>query len=284
MIGQVDVDTRLLARLHPEANGRGLNIYNPYLRETQANAVYLLFHNPKPKALLDGIRSLGISGAVVAGSFEKDPAVPSLVESLDPVSQEIGTIGMVAQRDGKLWGAYQGCYGLKDSIERICPEFRQKSIVIIGAGNVVHAFLALLAIESGTYPEISIFNRTPRRAEELAARYPQVRKVAPLAELGRSSGDILINATNIGSPWNSGSPYHFAESLLRGFRFVVDVTFVPLETQLTSDARRLGLTVSPGHQMFLHQAKFILKNTLGITMQEEVFERYMLSDFKTNWV
>lgn len=284
MFSPVDVETRLLARLHPERNGRGLNIYNPYFQETNANVVYLLFHNPDPQVLLRGIRSLAIPGAVVAGSFEKDPAVPHLLDSLDPVSEEIGTIGMVAQREGQLWGAYQGCYGLRDAIERICPSFREKSIAIIGAGVVVHGLLALLKIESAGHPSISIFNRTVGRAEQLAAKYSDVTQVAPLADLDTFAGaDILVNATNIGSPWNSGEPYHFSEDLLRKFQYVVDVTFVPLETQLTTDARKLGLQVSPGHQMFLHQAKFILRRTLGIEMNEEIYQRHMLSDFETNW-
>ncbi|WP_433172715.1 shikimate dehydrogenase family protein [Actinoallomurus sp. CA-150999] len=280
----INVDTRVLARLHPQRNGRGLNIYNPYFRETNANAIYALFHNSDPKKLIQGLRSLGLPGAVVAGSFESDPTVPTLLDELHPVSEEVGVVGMVAFENEKLWGAYQGGFGLRDAIERICPDFRQRKLVIIGAGTVVHALLKVLQTDSTESPRIRIFNRTVERAENLAAKFAAVESVLPLAELAASAeGEILINATSIGSPWNVGDSYHFSEALLSRFSYVVDVTFVPLETQLTTDAARLGLNVSPGHQMFLHQAKFVLRETLGLSMNESVFERLMLADFSTNW-
>ena len=36
-MGDINVGTRVLARLHPEQNGRGLNIYNPTSRKTDTN-------------------------------------------------------------------------------------------------------------------------------------------------------------------------------------------------------------------------------------------------------
>ena len=280
----MDVETRILARLHPQPNGRGLNIYNPYFEETGANVCYALFHNPDARRLLEGIRALGMPGAVVAGSFETDPSIPPLLDELHPVSEQVGTVGMVAVRDGRLWGAYQGGFGLRDAIARVCPDYAQRSLVIVGAGTVVHALLAIFQADLQTFPDVRLYNRSTERAEKLASKYPAVARVLPLSELADcDGGDILVNATSIGSPWNAGEDYYFQKSLLSRFGYVVDVTFVPLQTQLTSDAQRLGLRVSPGHQMFLHQAKFVLRETLQLTMVEPEFERHMVADFATNW-
>jgi len=281
---EINVETQVLARLHPQRNGRGLNIYNPYFQATSANVIYALFHDPDPRKLLQGIRSLGLPGAIVAGSFENDPTIPAILDDLHPISEQVGTVGMVALRNGRLWGAYQGGFGLRDAIEWVCPGFREKRLVIVGAGTVVHALLAILQADPAPIPRVQIFNRTIARAERLASKFPAVESVAPLVELATSAeGDVLINATSIGSPWNSGGDYHFTETLLNKFSYVVDVTFVPLDTQLTTDAARLGLHVSKGHQMFLHQAKFVLRETLQLEMDESVFERLMLADFATNW-
>lgn len=283
-MAEITIETRVLARLHPQKNGRGLNIYNPYFRETGANVIYALFHDSSPQKLLRGVQSLGLPGAIVAGSFENDPTIPPILDELHPISELVGTVGMVAVRDGRLWGAYQGGFGLYGAIERICPDFRKRRLVIVGAGTVVHALLAILHTSPGQSPHVQIFNRTIERAERLASDFPIVESVFPLAELAaRAEGDILINATGIGSPWNNGQDYHFTEELLKKFSYAVDVTFVPLETQLTVDAARCGLRVSPGHEMFLHQAKFILTETLGLEMRESVFKRLMLADFATNW-
>ena len=278
-------NTKLMARFHPEQNNRGLSIYNPYFEDVGLDAVYLLFHNPDPAVLLHGMRDLAVTGAVVAGSFEKDPRLPSLLDSVHPISERLGTVGMVANKDGQLWGLYQGGYGLFDSINELAGGLQGRSVTIMGAGNVTRALLAVMEERSCLPDGVTIFNRTPQRAEIVGSEFSSiVTKVGSLADLQASEGgDLLINASQIGAAWTTDPGFTYTEDLVSRFSAIGDVAFVPLKPELVRIAEALGLPVAPGHAMFRHQAKRVLQECLSHEMVPAPFEARMLHDFRTNW-
>src|SRR4051812_49395234 len=116
---RIDENTQVMARFHPEANNRGLNIYNPYFERAAVNAIYVLFHNPDPEVLIRGMRDLGIHAAIVAGSFEKDPQIARLIDEVHPLSKRLGRVGCLANRNGRIWGVYQGAFGLYEAVKRL---------------------------------------------------------------------------------------------------------------------------------------------------------------------
>jgi shikimate 5-dehydrogenase len=279
----INENTKVMARFYPSVNNRGLSIYNPYFQETGVNAVYLLFPNSDPKILIDGMRNLNLAGAIIAGSFEKDPRVPELIDELHPLSDKVKRVGILVNNGGKIWGVYQGAFGLDESIRRL-TDYSNKRMVLMGAGTVVRGLLSWMEMNNSKPSGIEIYNRTLDRAEKVAKEFPFVSKVGPLQEMAKQAkGDIFINATNVGSPWNKGDNYVFEKSFVSKFDYVVDVTFVPLKPQLVQVAEKLHKKVSPGHRMFLYQGKYALEKILGIQVDEEILSKKMLADFKTNW-
>lgn len=279
----INENTKVMARLHPACNNRGLNIYNPYFQSAGVNAVYLLFHNEDPKVLIDGIRALNLPGAVIAGSFEGDPRIPSLIDELNPISKKINRVGVLVNRAGKIWGVYQGAFGLDESIKRL-TDYRDKKVVILGAGTVVRGLLSLMEINKYKAKVIEIYNRTPSKAEAIGREFSFVNRVGSMKDMElMARGDIFINATYLGSPWNKGENYVFTEDFINRFKYVVDVTFVPLKPQLVQTAEKLGKVVSPGYKMFLYQGKYALENILNIDVNEKLLEEKMVEDFKVNW-
>lgn len=277
----INENTKLMARFHPRKNNRGLNIYNPYFQAADVNAVYLLFHNEDPKILIDGMRHLQIPCAIIAGSFETDPKVAELVDVLHPVSQRLGTIGNLFLKNNKITGVYQGGFGLYESIKRL-TDYRDKKLVVLGAGNVVRALLTVMTITNHKPRELIIANRTVENAEKVANEFDFVDKVLPMQDMFETeAGDIFLNATKLGSP--KLIDFEFPESFISNFDFIVDVTFVPLEPKLIETAKRLGKTNSPGHRMFLYQGMYTLTEGLGIDVNEEILSSKMLEDFKINW-
>ncbi|MBU0976575.1 MAG: hypothetical protein ABIE03_02175 [Patescibacteria group bacterium] len=278
---KIDESTKIMARFHTDLNNRGLNIYNPYFEESKTNALYVLFHNKDPKPLFEGLRSLNISGAIPAG-FEKDPILLDLVDELGPVSKATDRIGVVRQREGKVTGFYQAGYGLVQSIQTKF-DMNEKSIVILGAGNVVRAFLTQLKLDGIKPKSIEIYNRTIKNAEKIAEDNIVVDKTGGMNEMESAEGNIFINATYIGSPWLQGQNYEFKEKFIRKFDYVADVTFLPLEPQLIEVANKLNIPNSPGHRMFLYQGKMCLQKVLDLDVDLDILNKKMLSDFKENW-
>jgi shikimate 5-dehydrogenase len=278
----IDENTRLMARLHHSLNGRGISIYNPYFQEMGVNAVYLLFYNQNPKPLFESLRKLNMAGAIPAG-FEKDPRIIKYMDELGPVSKKIGRIAVVRQRRGKLTGYYQGGYGIAESVRRM-TKFKNKKLVILGAGVVVRGLLALFEIEKDKPKEIEIYNRTLENAERVAKEFSFVDKIGTIKDMESSNGDIFINATDIGIPWNKGKDYKFKKEFISGFSYIADTTFVPLKPQLIKVSEKLGKKVSPGWKMFLYQGKMCLEKILDIKVNEKILAKYIVKDFKTNWV
>lgn len=279
-----DIDTQVLARLHPEPNGRGLNVYNPYFERVGINATYLLFHGADPKPLLDGVRALGISGAVVAGSFEKDPRLPSLLDDVHPISQALGTVGVVVNRGGRLEGVYQGGYGLHDSITSTFGGLQGRRVVLLGAGNVAKALLLVLK-ESGDIPDdVTIYNRTVGRAEALASDFSFISRVGTLDDFLRDGeGDVLVNVSKLGSASAKEPAMEFSEGVVARFEDIADVVFQPLDPPLARLARAAGRRFAPGYRMFMLQARYVLRYTLGHEMDQDIYERIMIDDFEKNW-
>lgn len=278
---QINENTKVMARLHREANNRGLSIYNPYFEQAGVNALYVLFHNEDPKPLLDGLKNLNISGAIPAG-FEKSPDLPEMMDQLGPVAKKIQRVALIVQRDGKLIGYNQGGYGLLDAILSKA-EVRGKKIVLMGAGNVANGLLTVMG-ERGISPSgVEVYNRTVENAETLAESYDVVKKVGSLEDMRHASGDIFVNVTYIGSPWRQGDDFQFTEEFVKRFGFVADVTFVPLEPQLIKIAKKAGIPNSPGWEMFLYQGRMCLEKTLDIEVDLELLGKLIVKDFATNW-
>lgn len=278
---RIDENTKLMARLHHSLSGRGMSIYNPYFQETGVNAVYLLFYNKNPKPLFEGLRKLNIAGAIPAG-FEKDPKIINYVDNLGPIAKKIGRIAVVRQRKGKLIGYYQGAYGLTESVRRM-TKFKNKKLVVLGTGVVVRGLMALFEIEKDKPREIEIYNRTLKNAEIVAKEFPFVNKVGSMKDMEDSNGDIFVNATDIGIPWNKGEDYKFKKKFVSGFDYIADSTFVPLRPQLVRVAESLGKKVSPGWKMFLYQGKMCLEKVLDLKVNEKILAKYIVKDFKYNW-
>lgn len=279
---KIDENTKVIARFHPKINNRGLNIYNPYFQAARVNAVYLLFHNENPKVLIDGLKKLNLAGAINAG-FENDPRILNLVDELHPISNRIKGVGLIVNRDGKLFGMSQAALGLAESISRLTT-YGNKKLVILGAGHVVKGLLIHMEMNKSEPKELEIYNRTLSKAQNLKSEFNFVHRIGGMTDLVNSaSGDIFVNATGIGSPWNKGDDFIFPEELINRFKYIVDVTFVPLKSQLIRAAEKLGKNTSPGHRMFLYQGKICLEQILGIKVNEEILSEKMLADFEKNW-
>lgn len=279
---KIDEHTKIVARLHREVNFRANSIYNPYLQETGVNALYLLFHNPDPAPLVQGLKNLNLSGAIPAG-FEKDPRLVPLMDELGPVAREIKKVGLIVQRNGKNTGYYQGGYGLAESINRL-TNISGKRVVFFGAGQVVHATLRVWNLTKTEPKEIVIYNRTIVKGEKLAEKFPSIIDVRPIKELPQAEGDLFVNATYAGSPWGKQDDSLFTERLVKNFNYIADVTFVPLEPRLIKFAKKLKKKYSPGWNMFLYQGKMCLEKILDIKVKEDILAKHIVKDFKTNWL
>jgi shikimate 5-dehydrogenase len=268
----INADTKIIARLHTKASPRGLNIYNPFFEEAGINAIYVLFYDTDSSKLISGIRNLNMAGAITAG-FESNDQLPNLLDELDDVSKYIGKVGFVKNDHGKFIGSTQGGEGLLRSIQNI-SNIAGKKVVLIGGGNIAKALLFNINKLDSKPSEVVIFNRDMSKLEKLKADFNFISEIKPLTDLHLESGDILINATDIGGSEEDGL---YTESIVNNFNQIADVTFEKENTNLVNLARKLNKKVSTGWDMFTFQGQVILESILETTIDPVLLKKHVVN-------
>lgn len=277
---------------HPVAHSMSPAIHNAGFSETGFNAVYL----PMPiepswesfKAVvlswLD-MPELQFRGASVTIPHKEH--LLRLVEEqggeIEPLSRSIGAANTLTVReDGSLYASNSDYAAALDSlcaamgIER--AQLARERVAVLGAGGAARAIVAGLSHYGAT---VVIHNRTPARAEELAAAFadaPGKVVAAPWANRCKSCCRIVINCTPLGmhpnvtdSPWPLDEmPADWGEQTV-----VFDTIYNPLKTRLLTEAESRGCRIIAGDEMFVRQAATQFELWTGMVPRLETFRSVM---------
>ncbi len=206
------------------------------------------------------LKELDLSGLSVTLPH-KENALRYLKEKgaqIEPLAQRIGAVNtIVIDRQGPapvLRGFNSDYAAILDSITAalgIEPEgLKGRAVAVLGAGGTGRTAVAALA-EHGA--EVTIYNRTRRRAEELAREFGA--QAEDWSKLAQSRAAIYFNATSIGmSPNVEESPFGQDTPPFRAGDLVFDAVYNPMETRLLRQATAAGARTIGGVEMFVRQA------------------------------
>jgi shikimate dehydrogenase len=180
------------------------------------------------------------------------------------VAQAMGAVNTIWREDGILWGDNTDSQGFLGSLDEEAPGWRRevRSAMILGAGGASRA--VVYALLSVGLERITIVNRTIDRAEAVAKAFGPKLFVSPWTAASDRLGnaDILINTTSLGMSGQDQLGIDISE--LKADAIVADAVYVPLETALIRNARRLGHRAVGGLSMLLHQAAPGFERWFGI--------------------
>lgn len=269
---KINENTKVIARLHTKPSPRGLNIYNPFFEEVGINALYILFYNQNASQLISGMRNLNLAGAITAG-FESNDGLPDLLDELSDVSQYLGRIGFIKNKNGKLVGDNQGGQGLLRSIQNV-SNIGGKKVVLVGGGNIAKSLLFNINKLENKPKEMVVLNRDLEKILPLKDLFTFVSLAKNLSELTTESGDVLINATDIGG---SEEDHVYTESIVEKYSQIADVTFEKEDTNLVNLANKSGKKVSTGWDMFTFQGQVILESILETEIDPIILKKHVVS-------
>jgi 3-dehydroquinate dehydratase/shikimate dehydrogenase len=171
---------------------------------------------------------------------------------VEPLADKIGAVNtLIIGTDSKL-SAYNTDYAAAlDAITSTMgitrADLKDLPVAIIGAGGVSRAIVAGL---SDVGARIKIYNRTVKKAEDLAAEFNC--DFAPLDDLANIDTKLLINCTSIGMHPNiDAAP--FPQECLKKDMVVFDTVYNPAETLLLKQAKEAGAKTIDGISMFVNQ-------------------------------
>ncbi len=174
---------------------------------------------------------------------------------IEELAQTIGAANTLTVRpDGSLYASNTDYAAALDSvchamdIER--GELGGRSVAVIGAGGAARAVVAGFTHYGA---DVTVYNRTPEKAQELAAAFGA--EAAGLEQLPATEAQILINCTPIGMHPNvDASPLETLPEHAGKQTVIFDTIYNPIETKLLRQARERGCIAVSGLEMFVRQA------------------------------
>lgn len=260
--------TRLLGVLgFPIGHSLSPRVHNAALGALDLDYRYLPLEARTMAEFLPILSEMRICGLSVTLPH-KEAILPHL-DALDGPARRIGAVNTVV----KIWNRLEG---FNTDVEAAVAPLRSRltlqglRVAVMGAGGAARALVHGLVAEGA---RVTLFNRTPSRARDLA-RALQVRHL-PWARLRGFDADLLINATSVGlAPEIDRTPI---PGTWIAAPVVYDIIYNPPETRLLREARARGLVVIDGLEMFVAQAAAQFELFTGRRAPLEVMRRAALA-------
>ncbi|SDR62699.1 shikimate dehydrogenase [Rhizobiales bacterium GAS191] len=239
----------------PIAHSRSPLVHGFWLTELGIAGVYERRHVVAAElaGFLRGLAAHGYVGCNV--TLPHKEAAFRLVDETTELARALEAVNTIwLDERGRLHGDNTDVHGFLANLDHEAPGWRAstRTALILGAGGSTRAILA--ALSSCGVERILIANRTLERAAALVAGQARRIEIMTLDRLPEMLPDIdlLINTTSLGMV---GQPDHgFEIDRLKADALVTDIVYVPLETPLLREARRMGRKTVGGLGMLLHQA------------------------------
>jgi 3-dehydroquinate dehydratase/shikimate dehydrogenase len=242
---RIDKATKIYAVAgDPIAHSLSPLMQNTAFRREGLNAVMLPLLSSDAADLAALARRLPLAGAAVTMPLKQE-ILPHLA-TMDPLTRRIGASNTLRMGPG---GALQGfntdVAGVVRPLEKRLP-LKDARILVVGAGGASRAAVFGLVAQGA---QVAIVNRTHAHAVTLAAEAGA--QAIEAERLKSESFDVLLNSTPCGMK-GSARPLPLEEDQIRA-RIVFEMIYSPQETPLVQLARRRGLPVVTGLEMFVEQ-------------------------------
>jgi 3-dehydroquinate dehydratase/shikimate dehydrogenase len=242
-------------------------LHNTAFRARKFDAVFVPFLVRNLREFLGAMEGFGVAGLSVTIPH-KETILRSL-DDCDPLAARIGAVNtVVARGGGRLYGYNTDYVGVLRSLGRRMA-LAGSRVLLYGAGGAARAAAFALA-QAGSI--VCLSARRPERARALARAVGG--QVVARAELAHEFFDAIVNCTPIGMHPKGSSPLGSAEL---NCRIVMDMVYRPRETELLRLARRKGIEIISGVEMFLAQGFAQYEIWTGERAPENAMRRAVVS-------
>ena len=186
------------------------------------------------------------------------------LDKLSLEAEQAQSVNTICFNNGDLVGHNTDISGFQKAINSLDYEIKDKKILILGAGGVVPSLIvALNKLEAS---EITISNRTSKKAEDLKIQFNKINTVS-WGEV--PDFDMIINATSLGL---NNETIDLNTANIGDGKLFYDVIYNPGESNFLKDGKKLGNQTENGKFMFVYQAfeSFKLWHDLEPTVNNQI--------------
>lgn len=239
-------------------------MHGAWFEEHGVDAAYIPIH-VEPSQLarsIDAMKVLGISGFNI--TLPHKQSIVPLLGRLEESAMQMHAVNTV-HFDGKQYvGANTDGDGFVQSM-LVHPVDKASNVLLIGAGGAARGIA--FALKRAGFTNVTITNRTFRRAEELAAETGGSAVTLAESEERLNEFAVLIQTTSVGLAAGEALPISL-EHVNPG-TLVADIIYNPLETPFLKKAEEKNCVTLNGVGMFVYQGAIAFEKWTGIKPDTE---------------
>jgi shikimate dehydrogenase len=238
----------------PIAHSLSPVLHNAWLDASGIDGVYVALEIDAPgfANFIDGLRATSLVGLNVTLPYKE--AALAAAHNAGRSARRAKAANLLMFDDyGVIWADNTDGLGLLAAFAEQAPEFDPKAgpVVVVGAGGAARGAVGAM-LDAGC-PEIRIMNRTPARAEALAAELGGQAYELQDAEAVFSGAQAVINTTSAGL--TDGPLLDLPLAATPDRCVVMDMVYKPLVTPFLAGAQALGRPTVDGLAMLIGQAR-----------------------------
>lgn len=242
----IDAKTKICCIIgNPVEHSLSPQMHNAAFNKLGLNSVFVAIKVFNLQEAVRALKQLNFSAIVVTVPHKQE--VMNYVDEIDPTAQKIGAVNIILNKHGILWATNTDWSGAMDSLKEKTI-ISGKTVAVIGAGGAARAVVYGLKQEKA---RVWIFNRTEKKAVELAKEF-DLDKAFKLNETAKiSEAEVIINTTSVGMEPGIGiSP--IPADIIRSNQTVFDIVYTPHKTKFLKSAKQRGANVVYGYKMVLY--------------------------------
>lgn len=214
------------------------------------------------KQACESLQLLGASGFNVTLPH-KQTIIP-LLDGIDDTASKMIAVNTVIRNGRNLNGSNTDGDGFVQSLLTADPLFDSK-ILLVGAGGAARGIS--FALKRAGFEDVTITNRTYRRAEELAEETASKPMIKAKAEQKLDGFDIIIQTTSVGLAEDEALPISLEN--VRSGALAADIVYNPIDTPFLKKAEEKGCRTLNGVGMFVYQGAIAFEKWTGIKPDTE---------------
>jgi shikimate dehydrogenase len=245
---------RLTVLGHPVAHSRSPAMHNAALAELaeqglQGDWVYDAPIDVTPEGFEAKVREMAAADFVGANvTIPHKEAALRLADEASPAAEAIGAANTLSFKAGKVHADNTDAGGLIDALP---GRVRGRRALVLGAGGAARAAIWALAREHAVVDVVEVWNRTGKRAAEVALELGG----APVEAPRQSAYGLIVNTTSVGlrgeNPFDELRP--LAEDGFESEQVVVDMVYGDRPTRLIEAAKAAGAHTVDGIEILVRQ-------------------------------
>lgn len=223
------------------------------------------------RIIVDKVRNEEINGVNITVPYKKE-----IIPFLDAVkgdAQLTQSVNTLCKDNNEVHGYNTDTEGFKNSLVNELIDYKDKNVLIIGAGGVSSSILEAFV---NTANKIYIMNRTKKKADELKklgdisitllGREKNIIEVMDWGQMPETC-DIIINTTSVGLIKDENLNLNFENYKNNKKTLFYDLIYNPKETNFLKEAKLRGNKTMNGKMMFLWQAQIAFQMWTGVTAE-----------------